>query len=97
MVRYTNLLKLSFSVRYINIYCTASYKYGFGTLPYTVIVMPREGYRTITVKAEIHKELEDFAEQTHRSVPQTIEYLIDHCRPILHSEVAAVQVKEAGS
>jgi len=52
--------------------------------------MPREGYKTITVKEDTYKELQDFAEQTHRSVPQTIEYLIDKCKEILHFEKLAI-------
>jgi len=39
--------------------------------------MPKDGFTTITVSIETHRLLKDFAERTHRSVPQTIEYLVE--------------------
>jgi predicted CopG family antitoxin len=39
--------------------------------------MPREGYRSITVKGEVYQELEKKAEESHRTVPEYIEHLLE--------------------
>lgn len=38
--------------------------------------MPREGYRSITVKDDVYSQLEKIAEGTHRTVPEVIEHLV---------------------
>jgi len=43
----------------------------------TVIDVPAEGYKSITVRREVYEELKSLAEKTHRSVPGLIEYLIE--------------------
>jgi hypothetical protein len=42
--------------------------------------MPREGYRTITVKEAVYCQLEKIAEKTYRTVPGTIEFLLAECK-----------------
>jgi predicted CopG family antitoxin len=39
--------------------------------------MPREGYRSITVKEDVYCQLEKIADATHRTVPEVIEHLIE--------------------
>ena len=39
--------------------------------------MPKEGFTTITIRIETFVLLKDFADKTHRSVPQSIEYLVE--------------------
>jgi len=51
--------------------------------------MPRSGYKTITVKTYVYTALKKFAHQSHRSVPQVVEYLIEKCRTLLELEVPA--------
>lgn len=38
--------------------------------------MPREGYRSITVKDAIYGKLEKIAENTNRTIPEVIEHLL---------------------
>ena len=38
--------------------------------------MPKEGYKTITVRREVYERLRGLAERTDRSVPKLIEHLI---------------------
>jgi len=44
--------------------------------------MPKEGFATVTVNIETHKLLKAFAEKTHRSVPQVIEYLVEEAKKV---------------
>lgn len=42
--------------------------------------MPVEGYKSITVPAEVYRKLSDLAEKTHRTIPKTVEMLVySHC------------------
>ena len=38
--------------------------------------MPVKGFVSITVTKEVHEELKRFAEETKRSIPKVIEYLM---------------------
>jgi predicted CopG family antitoxin len=39
--------------------------------------LPKEGFTSITISEETYEKLKKFAEETHRSIPQAIEYLIE--------------------
>lgn len=39
--------------------------------------MPVEGFKSITVSEATHKKLEEISTKNHRSMAQTIEFLID--------------------
>ncbi len=39
--------------------------------------MPREGYRTISVTDEVYQYVKDRAKETHRTVPEYIDHLIE--------------------
>lgn len=39
--------------------------------------MPREGYRSITVKEAVYCHLEKLATESHRTVPELIEHLAE--------------------
>jgi len=39
--------------------------------------MPSAGFKSVTVSNKTAKELKEFAEATHRSIPKAIEYLMD--------------------
>lgn len=39
--------------------------------------MPTKGFVSITVSEEVHNELKRFADDTKRSVPKAIEYLME--------------------
>jgi len=58
------------AVLYRNSYIQGSVQYR------TVIDVPIEGYKTITVRREVYEELKNLAERTHRSVSKLIEHLI---------------------
>ena len=45
--------------------------------------MPKPGYKSITIREEVYDHLSRFAKTTHRSIPQSIDYLIDECRDII--------------
>lgn len=40
--------------------------------------MPKEGYKTITIRTEVFDELKTFADKRYLTVPKAIQYLIDH-------------------
>jgi predicted CopG family antitoxin len=42
--------------------------------------MPREGYSSISVSDEVYEELQKRAEKEHRTVPGTIEHLLEITR-----------------
>ena len=42
--------------------------------------MPKPGYATITVAQKTYDELKDFADKTHRSIPQVIEFLAEKAK-----------------
>jgi len=42
--------------------------------------MPVEGFTSITVSNELKKKLEELADKHHRSIPQTIEHLLENCK-----------------
>lgn len=39
--------------------------------------MPREGYRSITVRDEVYRKLEEKAKETHRTIPEIIMHLAE--------------------
>ena len=39
--------------------------------------MPKEGYKTITVREETYKRLQAFAEKGYMTIPRAVEYLLD--------------------
>lgn len=40
--------------------------------------MPVEGWKSITVSEDLYKKLDVLSTRTHRSIPQTIEYLLEN-------------------
>jgi len=38
--------------------------------------VPRKGFKTITIREEVHKLLEEYAERNYTSVPKAVEKLI---------------------
>jgi hypothetical protein len=40
--------------------------------------MPREGYRTISVNDEVYHYIKKKAGETHRTIPEYIEHLIEN-------------------
>jgi len=44
--------------------------------------MPVEGFETITVSTELYNELKVLAEKTQRSIPKTIEFLLQKSKEV---------------
>lgn len=42
--------------------------------------MPREGYRSISVKDQIFSQLQKKADEEHRTIPETIEHMLETCK-----------------
>lgn len=38
--------------------------------------MPKEGFQTITIRADVYLELQELAEKNSRSIPREIEHLL---------------------
>jgi hypothetical protein len=39
-------------------------------------IMPKEGFQTITIRADVYLELQELAEKNSRSIPREIEHLL---------------------
>jgi hypothetical protein len=39
--------------------------------------LPRKGYRTICVTEEVYRRVQEMAQQTNRSIPEYIKYLME--------------------
>jgi predicted Rossmann-fold nucleotide-binding protein len=42
--------------------------------------MPREGYCSITISDELRSKLDKIADKIEKSIPETIEFLVDNCK-----------------
>jgi predicted transcriptional regulator len=49
--------------------------------------MPERGYKSITVPEDLYKKLQKLAEETHRTVPGLIGYLLDEFEKLAEEEV----------
>jgi len=49
--------------------------------------MPERGYKSITVPEDLYKKLQKLAEETHRTVPGLIGYLLDEFEKPAEEEV----------
>jgi len=50
--------------------------------------MPYPGYRSVSLREAIVERLTEIAEETHRTVPQVIEYMLDRIYPKIKKEAA---------
>ena len=41
-----------------------------------MIKIPREGFKSVTIKEDVYKKLEDLGKETCRTVPQVVEFLL---------------------
>jgi hypothetical protein len=46
------------------------------------ILLPRKGYKCITVTDELHKEIQQRAKETNRTIKKYVEYLISKEKPL---------------
>jgi predicted CopG family antitoxin len=45
--------------------------------------VPRDGFKSVTVSEDVYEKLQKLAEENHRSIPETIEHLVDpECRKV---------------
>jgi len=42
--------------------------------------MPAKGFKSITVREEVFKEIEQLAKDTNRSIPNTVAYLMEKAK-----------------
>jgi predicted transcriptional regulator len=42
--------------------------------------MPKEGYCSVTISDALKLKLDKIADKTEKSIPETIEFLIDNCK-----------------
>ena len=41
-----------------------------------MVKFPREGFKSVTIKEDVYKKLEDLGKETCRTVPQVVEFLL---------------------
>ena len=41
-----------------------------------MVKIPREGFKSVTIREDLYKKLEDLGKETCRTVPQVVEFLL---------------------
>lgn len=44
--------------------------------------MPREGYTSVTISDKLKAKLDKIADKIDKSVPETIEFLLENCKEV---------------
>jgi len=60
------------------LYCPIQYLYG--------VIMPRKGYKTITIRESLFEILSNMAEANNRTIPEMLQTIIDEREKTIEAE-----------